>query len=368
MKVKRYVGPTVEEALGRVKEEMGSNAVILNRRKIKPGKGLTGMFKKPLYEIVAAIDDTKRETKPEPRITAQIMSNGYRALEQKVDYIKSAMDVIVSGLPDEARNRGVPDILIPYYTLMRNNDTDPEIIKMVIDGVKSKLNLDFNYDYDYLRYRFKREISSYFNEVRPITLSEGRATVATLVGPTGVGKTTTLAKLAAHYAVALEKRVGIITFDTYRIAAVEQLRTYSEIMNIPIKVIYQAEDIVDTMQDYRDMDLILIDTAGGNHRDKMGLMQLQRMLREIETQQVFLVISATTNYRNVLDIMSSYSFLKDYRILISKVDENISRGIVLNIAVKAGKPLSYITTGQNVPDDIEKVDGEKMATLILSAK
>ncbi len=368
MKVKRYVSPTVEEALGRIKEEMGRNAVILNRRKIKTGRGLTKMFKKPMYEIVAAIDEIRPEEKLETKMPTQTMNNGYRALEQKVDYLKTAMDVIVGELPPETRNREIPDILIPYYTLMKDIDIDPEIVKRIIKNVKSKLNLGFNYDYDYLHYRFKQEISSCFNEVKPISLLEGQTAVATFVGPTGVGKTTTLAKLAAHHAVVMKKKVGIITFDTYRIAAVEQLRTYSEIMNVPVKVIYQVEDIEHAMQDYEGMDLILIDTAGVSHRNKMELMQLQRMLKEIENQQIFLVISATTNYRNVLDIISSYNFLKNCRILISKVDESISRGILLNIAVKANNPLSYITTGQNVPDDIERVDGEKMAALILSAK
>lgn len=364
MKVKRYVGPTIEDTLDRVREEMGRNAVILNRRKIKPGKGLLRIFKKPVYEIVAAIDD--KEVGME--IPTKILNDGYAALEQKVDYLKKSMDTIVSNLSTRAEGLEIPVELAPYYSLMKDNDIDPEIIHMIMEGVKSKINLDSDYDQEYLYYRLKQEISTYFKRVKPVSLSEGQTTVAVFVGPTGVGKTTTLAKLAAHYAITMRKKVGIITFDTYRIAAVQQLETYSEIMELPIRVIYQIKDISDAMRDYRDMDLILVDTAGRSHRDKMRLLELQRMLKDIGNQQAFLVISATTNYKNALDIISSYSFLKECRVLISKIDENTTKGIILNIAVKGGKPLSYITTGQNVPDDIEKVDGERMASLILGIK
>ncbi|NLO26470.1 MAG: AAA family ATPase [Clostridiales bacterium] len=364
MKVKRYVGSTVEDTLDRVREEMGRNAVILNRRRIKPGKGFLRIFKKPVYEIVAAID----ETDSGERIPEQVLEDGYQALERKMDYLKATMESIASNLSAETQDRDIPEVLAPYYNHMKNNDVDPEIIHMVMEGVKSKIDLNTTYDQEYIYYRFKQEISSCFKKVEPLSLREGQTTVAVFVGPTGVGKTTTLAKLAAYYAVIMKKKVGIMTCDTYRIAAVEQLKTYSEIMDVPVRVIYQTGDIESAMQDYREMDLILIDTAGRSHRDRMKLMELQKMLKGIGNQQVFLVISATTNYKNVLDIISSYNFIKDYRILISKVDENVSNGIILNIAVKSGKPMSYITTGQNVPDDIEKVDGERMASLILGMK
>jgi flagellar biosynthesis protein FlhF len=181
-----------------------------------------------------------------------------------------------------------------------------------------------------------------------------------------VGKTTTLAKLTAQYALMMKKDVGIITCDTYRIAAVEQLKTYCEIMDVPVKVVYQPRDIMEAMEGYRGKDLILVDTAGRSHRDKMRLVELQNLLKNLGQQQIFLVISATTNYKNCLDILESYSFLEDYRVLITKIDENVTNGIILNLALKSGRPLSYITTGQNVPDDIEKVDGERVASLILS--
>jgi flagellar biosynthesis protein FlhF len=364
MKVKRFVGPTVESTLQRVREEMGRNAVILNKRRIKPGSGIVKFFKKPVYEIVAAID----EQGPGAGVPLKDMDDGYLALEEKINSLKVTVDTIASTINAPGGSQDIPDILAPYYTVMKDNDIDPEIIHMIVEGVKNKINLNTTYDQEYLYYKFKQEISSYFKRVEPITLADGKPTIAVLIGPTGVGKTTTLAKLAAQYSVILKKRVGIMTCDTYRIAAVEQLKTYSEIMDLPIRIIYQTSDIEDALQEYKNMDLILVDTAGRSHRDKMRLMELQKMLKSIENRQLFLVISATTNYKNVIDIISSYSFLKDFRILVTKVDENVSNGIILNIAAKSGRPMSYITTGQNVPDDIEKVDGERIASLILSRK
>ena len=278
------------------------------------------------------------------------------------------MDTIASSITPKNNEQQIPDMLAPYYTVMKDNDIDPEIIHMVMEGVKSKINLNTTYDQEYLYYKFKQEISSYFKRVETIALNDGKPAIAVFVGPTGVGKTTTLAKIAAQYSVIMKKKVGIMTCDTYRIAAVEQLKTYSEIMDVPIRVIYESRDVEEAVEEYKDMDLILVDTAGSSHRDKMKLMELQKMLKSMGSQQMFLVISATTNYKNVIDVLSSYSFLKDYRILLTKVDENVSNGIILNIAAKGGRPLSYITTGQNVPDDIEKVDGERIASLILSGK
>jgi flagellar biosynthesis protein FlhF len=361
MKMKRYVGQSVEEALQRIKSEMGNNAVILNKRRIKPGKGIFKIFKKPVYEILAAIDEYEYNAGP----TDKSSDNGYRGLEKKVDRLNTSIDAIINKMAPDVGD-DLPDNLASFYALMKDNDIDPEIIHFIIEGVKNKINLNTEYDKEYLYYKFKQEIAACFKKVKPIELSNGEPAVAVFVGPTGVGKTTTLAKLAAHYAVIMKKKVGIVTCDTYRIAAVEQLKTYSEIMNVPIKVIYQHGDIEDAMTEFRDKDVILVDTAGGSHRDKIKLMELKKTLKKVGKQQTFLVLSAATNYKNSMDIISSYNFLKDYRLLITKIDESISNGIILNLAVKSSKALSYITTGQNVPDDIEKVDGERIASLILN--
>ncbi|MBA1333873.1 MAG: Flagellar biosynthesis protein FlhF [Firmicutes bacterium] len=362
MKVKRYVGPSVEEALNRVREEMGTDAVILNKRRIKPGSGLAKMFSRSVYEIIAAVDEYEKGS----RAISNKPEKSYQVLEEKVDSLKLSLENIINKMHPQDSQKGIPDLLAPYYRIMVENDVAEEIARAIIEEVASKINLNTTYDQEYIYYKFKQEISSKVDSIRTIELSEGRPSIAVFVGPTGVGKTTTLAKLTAQYALAMKKNVGVITCDTYRIAAVEQLKTYCEIMGVPVKVVYQQKDIVEAMDEYRNMDLVLVDTAGRSHRDKMRILELQNLLKNLGPQQVFLVISATTNFKNCLDILENYSFLEDYRIIITKIDENVTNGILLNLAVKARKPLSYLTTGQNVPDDIEKVSGERVASLVLS--
>lgn len=366
MKVKRYIGSTVEDALSRVKEEMGSDAVILHRRKIKPGKGVTKIFRKSVYEIVAAIENQELD-KP---VYSRPVRNRTDGLEQKVEELRTSLNTIIENMqPVEAlvkNEEEIPDVLMPYYRSMKDNEISSDIVHRIIQNVQDDLNIHTTYDDDYLYYKVKKEIASCFQNIRTIELEAGKPSVAAFVGPTGVGKTTTLAKLAAQYSLMKGKNVGVITCDTYRIAAIDQLKTYCEIMDVPVKIIYQSEDIMEVVEEYKDKDLILIDTAGRSHRDKMRLMELNNLLKGFGKQQTFLVVSATTNYKNCIDIIASYSFLDDFRILITKVDESVVNGIIINLANKIEKPLSYITTGQNVPDDIQKVDGERIASLLLS--
>ncbi len=368
MKVKRYIGPTIEDALGRVKEEMGSDAIILHRRKIKSGRGIARLFGRTVYEVVAAID----QPDVKPAIKPRAADSSIGGLEAKVEELRTSLNSLMDRMQQperpEKKKEEIPEILMPYYTLLQGNDVAPDIIDRIIGRVQKDLNPHTAYDNDYLYYKIKKEISSFFTNIKTIELETGKPSVVAFVGPTGVGKTTTLAKLAAQYSLMKGKKVGVITCDTYRIAAIDQLKTYCEIMDVPVKVIYQSEDIMEVVEEYSGKDLILIDTAGRSHRDKMRLMELNNLLKGFGKQQTFLVISATTSFKNCLDIIANYSFLEDYRILITKTDESVTNGIILNLADKMDKPLSYITTGQNVPDDIQKVDGERLASLLLSSE
>lgn len=189
--------------------------------------------------------------------------------------------------------------------------------------------------------------------------------VFVFVGPTGVGKTTTLAKLAARLSLINNKTVGLVTADTYRIAAVDQLKTYSEILGLPLKVIYEPEEISDALNRYNDKDCVLIDTAGRSHKSEELLQDLKGILTYVENPEIFLVISMTTGYKDIKSILDSYDFLDDYKLLLTKLDEASSLGNVLNIKLETGKPLSYFTIGQSVPDDIEVASVDKIADYIV---
>lgn len=198
----------------------------------------------------------------------------------------------------------------------------------------------------------KRELQEVLIQTYPIRL-RNRPTIVALVGPTGVGKTTTIAKLAANFALFEGKSVGLITIDTYRIAAVEQLKTYSEIINLPIEVVYTAADFKRALQNLSDKQLILIDTAGRSQKNKQQIRELRHFFNGRPLNETHLVLSANTKLEDLLETADSFKELNVNRLIFTKLDETNSLSNVVEVAEKLRIPLSYVTTGQSVPEDIE---------------
>lgn len=195
--------------------------------------------------------------------------------------------------------------------------------------------------------------------------ADGRPSVIALIGPTGVGKTTTVAKLAATCKLRYGKRVGLITADTYRIAAVEQLRTYAEIVGIPLKVVLAPQDIPGAIDALADCDTIILDTAGRSQRDAARLDELGEFLRAAEPDQIQLVLSLASAESVIAAAADRYGALGPDRLLLTKLDEAVDYGVVLNTARRVGLPISFVTTGQEVPDHIEAASAERLARLVL---
>lgn len=195
--------------------------------------------------------------------------------------------------------------------------------------------------------------------------SDGRPQVVIFVGPTGVGKTTTLAKIAADFTLNKQKKVGLITADTYRIAAVEQLKTYSEILNIPVLVVYSPSEFQEAVRTLSDRDLILIDTAGRSHRNKSHFDELKTLVNSVEADEAYLVLSANTSKHTMKEILEYYSFIKDYKLLFTKLDEAPVPGVIVNARYLTGKPLSYTTAGQSVPDDLNVANPRAIVSSLL---
>ncbi|HAE91102.1 MAG TPA: flagellar biosynthesis protein FlhF, partial [Tissierella sp.] len=184
-------------------------------------------------------------------------------------------------------------------------------------------------------------------------------------GPTGVGKTTTLAKIAANFVLKNKYDIGLITSDTYRIAAVEQLKTYSDILQLPLKIAYNKKEMIDAIDYFSSKDIILVDTAGRNHNDIEQLQQLKDILYTTKSKEIYLLVNANIGCRALKTLIEKYAFLEDYRIIITKVDEAESYGNILNIKYITNKQLSYFTIGQNVPDDIETINVENIAEKLI---
>ena len=189
-----------------------------------------------------------------------------------------------------------------------------------------------------------------------------------LIGPTGVGKTTTIAKLAATFKLRQRQKVGLITIDTYRIAAVDQLRTYANIIGVPLKVVLTPAELVAAMKEMSDCDTILIDTAGRSHMDQLKLNELSQFIAIGKPSEVHLVLSSTTTQEAMEAALEKFGALRVDQIIFTKLDEAVSFGVLLNVARTASRALSYMTTGQDVPDNIEVGQPRRLAKLILGDK
>ncbi|QEK12257.1 flagellar biosynthesis protein FlhF [Crassaminicella thermophila] len=369
MKVKRYIANNTQEAMLKVKMELGANAVILHSRKIKR-PGITGFFKRPLIEMVAAIEEnTEKKTnmQNEKRIIENHSeANKIEELQYQVGNIQNMLNNFINKMEstDKKNEFRRSELFEKYYNHLLDNNVEKSVVDKIMNIAKKQMSFSSENE-EAINKAIKIIIREYLGDISPINENIVEQKRIVFVGPTGVGKTTTLAKLAAKLSIANNKSVGFITADTYRIAAVEQLRTYSEILGIPIKVIYEPEEIGAAIESYKDKDIILIDTAGRNHRALDQLEEIKKLISYIQNPDVFLVISAATGYKDTKSIIEAYKFMKDYHLLFTKLDETSAIGNILNTKILTGKNLSYVTTGQSVPDDIEVANPEKIADIIV---
>ncbi len=382
MKIRRYLAKNNQEAILKVKMDLGNDALILNTRKVRQ-KGLFKIFAKPMVEVLAAIDEYSlkkaQEVQPNPIEKSNEINSEkdgkIASLENKVNSMEDMLIKISNKLdsrdkpaevhPKEGTHNAPRIAQIFYHNLVRN-EVEVDIAKKVVESAIAKtgencgVNETANVLYSIL--------TGLLGKAETIELKKtGGPTIIIFVGPTGVGKTTTLAKIAANFLLNHKKNVGLITADTYRIAAVEQLKTYAEILGIPVSVAYSPIDIRDAVAEHSDKDLILIDTAGRSHNNKTQFEELKAMVSASGADEVYLVMSATTSIRNCREILGAYDFIKDYKLIFTKTDEAPVMGIVLNVRYLTGKKLSYITNGQNVPDDIEVANIEKISKNLIGS-
>ena len=224
-------------------------------------------------------------------------------------------------------------------TILKDLDIDSDFY----DEFNEKVNRD----------NLEESLREYIKNSIEISNEELKGKVV-LVGPTGVGKTTTIAKLAGRLALVEKKKVGLITIDTYRIGAVEQLKTYAEIMNIDFKVVITTKEMETAIEDMKDCDVILIDTTGRSSKNSMQISELRAFVERAKPDSISVVISATTKNRDIKTILEGYRDLNYDKVIITKLDETTTYGSLYNIEKRAEKPLKFITIGQNVPDDIKE--------------
>jgi len=374
MKVKKFYGVDNYDVMLKVKTELGSDAVILHQRKVKP-RGLLGFLKKSIIEVVAAIEEneiatTKHNTvsmakTQELELKKRMASKSdEKELKKEISDIKTMLDSVVSQMQNSNVSNMVGNLNNKessyIYNLLRENEIDDELIGDIFN------RCSINHSVDELDN--KEAVKRALTEILPSNLNnntEFNSKVVFFIGPTGVGKTTTIAKIAANYSLEKGLSVGLISADTYRIAAVEQLKVYSDILNIPLEVIYSPSEINGAIEKLADRDVVMVDTAGRSHKNKDHVEELSLLLNKVKNKSIYLVISSTTKDSDLKDILTTYNFIDNYKIIFTKLDEVSSYGSILNIAIREPEYISYVTTGQSVPDDIEVVTSNKIIDMLL---
>jgi flagellar biosynthesis protein FlhF len=382
------------EALFQVKSALGSDAVILHTRtfsrrrwmglrrqeivEITAGNGLPTVApaaRRKQASLVAATIPARSAFAPKPSLPAgqeflqtPAASNAVvRGLSEEVANIKS----MVGDLLHEMRSQRTPEItedLLDYYLNLIQNQVADELATELIKSLQNQVRHEHLRNPEFVRSKLAEQLERMLPVSGPIirTKTVGPHVVA-LIGPTGVGKTTTVAKLAANLKLRENRRVGLITIDTYRIAAVDQLKKYADILGSPLLVVVTPEELRAAIQSMSDCDFVLIDTAGRAPNDTLKLNELKNFLTVAKPDEVHLVLSTTASQECIESAIARFSEVRVDKIIFTKLDEAVHVGVVLNVIRKVNKSLSYITTGQDVPDDIEVGQGRRLAQLILGS-
>jgi len=390
----------MREALVRVKKDLGPRAVILHTRTLKRG-GLLGFGAREVVEITATLDDRvtafrkneraqadragvepKTPPKPAPQLgrgqrlptTTESQTAAPALADRALRSEMGEIRVMVKDLlhrSEAAAHPEAPAELIDYYTHLLGQDVANELALDVVRQVAEVLDLPGSArgvqpSPQRVREALCKVLAGMLPRAAPLELSAGtRPTVVAFVGPTGVGKTTTIAKLAANMKLRENQRVGLVTIDSYRIAAVEQLKTYAQILKVPLASVLTPEEMRAAIANMSDCDLILIDTAGRSQRDASRLAELGKFLEAAAPDQVHLVLATTTGEPTIREAIERFSKLGARRLIFTKVDEAVGFGVILNVLKQADVRLSYLTTGQAVPDDIEIGSASRVAQMIV---
>ncbi|ARK30982.1 flagellar biosynthesis protein FlhF [Halalkalibacter krulwichiae] len=363
MKVKKYTAQTMNEAMKIVRSELGDDAVILNSKEVETG-GFLGFFTKKQIEVIAAIDSSVKKRPFKKQIpdfnlekelplsqvrkeSLQHQTNVINEIEQLKKLIQEFTDKKGSGTtkyPDPFQkveehlyDQGVTEKV--RLILMKH------LLKNWYEQEDKKTELS----------NINKDLTSYIaSKLAPLSIGgfEHNKRVINLVGPTGVGKTTTIAKLAAHFVMKKQKKVALITTDTYRIAAVDQLKTYAKILNIPLEVAYSIDDFKNALEQFRHYDLVLVDSAGRNFRNPLYVEELNKLIDFNKNTETYLVLSLTSKYGDMKDILNQFHLIPIHKVILTKKDETSTYGAMLNIPMEMGKGIAYVTNGQNVPDDL----------------
>ena len=382
MEVKTYRAKSLQEALQLVRSELGPDAAVLHTREVSEGL-LRWFAGSRSIEVTAsnsvivpsrfsnsnvdsAIDDHGALGADRPPAAHEV---DFRAkfrddLKDELADLNSMVERLSQKEPASHRD-DMAQTLFQLFTDLIDAEVSEELARELIDQLRSGASSRDLEDPVMLKARLSRLIEEEIDCGGPIRVTPGQRKLVALVGPTGVGKTTTIAKLAASFHLRERHRVGLITVDTYRIAAVDQLRTYADIIDLPMEVVSTPREMRAAVAKMADLDLILMDTAGRSPRDEVRIQELKSMLGEAKADEVHLVLSSVTSASSMKKTAERFAEVGVTSLLLTKLDEATGLGNLLPVLRGSKLPLSYVTNGQNVPDDIAAAERRRLARVVL---
>jgi len=385
MEIRTYRARTLHEALNMVRRDLGPEAAVLHTQEVA-SRRLFGLLPGEKWiEVTAStgVNVPRRlvQENREPALPgclaeqagqspglARHVYHPAAALSEEMRGQLSNLQSMVKDLcrrTQRGRQHDLPESLFRLFADLIDADLDEDLARELVERVRTQTPGAEWQDLLLVKARLARMIESEIRATGPINVIPGQRRLVALVGPTGVGKTTTIAKLAANYRLKEKRKVGLITVDTYRIAAVEQLRTYAEIIDLPMQVVSTPREMRQALSRLAGLDLILMDTAGRSARDEIKIRELRAFLHEGAADEVHLVLSSVASARTLENTAERFAALGTTCLIFSKLDEATGLGNLLPLLRASKLPLSYLTNGQNVPDDIEVANPSRVARLLL---
>lgn len=377
MQVKKFRATSMKEALDKIKKELGPDALIIESRKVRR-KGIVGFFQQPQIEVTAVLE-RKSSSEPiffpkkQPVIKEPILDE---ETKKEIEKLKEMVEIIkketaLTTLTTTTKKESTSSSMEPLNKI-KNRLTSRGMSLEAVDIILRDLILegvDLNSVQAIEEGLRKSLIKSIpIENVEDSSFKNQNTTtpkVIFLVGTTGVGKTTTIAKLAAKYHLLDGKKVGLITIDTYRIAAVEQLKTYAEIINIPLEVAFDSTDYQKALRRFDDMDIVFVDTAGRSQHNLIQVRELSEFIETKKPNEIHLVISATSKLEDCKSIIAAFMPLGVTHIIYSKADETIEHGSLFDLIRVAKVPVSFVANGQRVPEDLQVGSTDLLLDLLL---
>lgn len=378
MKMKKYTAPSIAEAMKQVRAELGEDAVIINS-KVVVTKKFFGLIKEKNFEVLAGVDTIEPPTPnvSDFRVVPPVLQQNTITYENEKKEQESvsvelkeeiaSLKEMLQSMKKEALQSSLPEEIQPFIDYLKRQELNEELITTISDELFAhyqQFNEIKNEDFVEITANVLTERLSNL----PISGLSYERKYINVLGPTGVGKTTTIAKMAARSVLEKKKKIGFITTDTYRIAAIEQLKTYANLLQAPVEIVYNFNDYKEAIEKFAHLDLVFIDTAGRNYKEVKYVNELKKLISFDDDVESYLVLSLTAKQQDMEVVIEQFDEMPIEKLIFTKLDETNSIGTMYNLMIKYNKGLAYYTNGQEVPEDIEEATLEKLLELFFQGE